>query len=83
MNEAYIAYLKSEDWRIRRKELMEEANHTCSECGAKATQLHHLSYKNLGFEILDVDVVALCGECHKNLHLMKGKVIEYGEYKEW
>lgn len=83
MNNFYITYLRSEDWKIRRKELMEEASNTCSECGDKATELHHLNYKNLGFEILGVDVIALCKRCHEDIHLLKGKVKEYGSYKSW
>ena len=71
MNEDYIEYLKSQDWRDRRKELLEEANFICCECGEKATVLHHLKYDNLGFEILDNDVIALCKECHKEIHMEK------------
>jgi len=72
----YIEYLKSEDWRVRRKMLMEEADWTCCECGLKATQLHHLSYENLGEEELEVDVIALCTACHKEKHNKQ----EYGEW---
>ena len=68
MNDDYIEYLKSADWKERRKELMEEAGHVCSSCGAKATQLHHLNYYNLGEEVLDQDVVALCKDCHDEIH---------------
>jgi len=81
MDEEYVEYLKSVDWKERRKELMEEANYECSECGAKATQLHHLNYNNLGFEELDVDVVALCNSCHKEIH--NKEIDGYGEYREW
>lgn len=80
MKSDYIDYLKSEDWRERRKELMILADNICSQCGAKATQLHHLNYNNLGFEELDVDVVALCKDCHKEMHSHKEG---YGEYGEW
>lgn len=57
---------------------MEEANHTCFVCGAKATQLHHLYYDNLYYEELGIDVVALCTKCHKEIH---HKSDDYGEYK--
>lgn len=76
----YREYLKSDDWRERRKELMEEADWCCSSCGEKATQLHHLSYGNLGEEELEVDVVALCNNCHKEIH---GKEDDYGIYGDW
>jgi len=64
----YIEYLKSQDWRDRRKELMSEANWECNQCGEKATQLHHISYENLGEEELDYDVIALCTDCHNEIH---------------
>lgn len=78
MNEEYVEYLKSSDWKERRKELLEESNNICSQCGGKATLLHHLNYNNLGYEILEVDVVALCKECHKEMHNK-----EDGEYREY
>ena len=74
----YLEYLKSGDWKERRKELMEEAEGICDECGEKATQLHHLKYDNLGDEILGEDVVALCKNCHKEMH--EDEEEEYGEY---
>ena len=77
MNDEYLEYLKSTDWKERRRELMEEANNVCSLCGATATQLHHINYDNLGEEELEVDVIALCNDCHKEKH---GKG-EYG-YEE-
>ena len=64
----YVDYLKSDDWRERRKELMEEAEKLCSKCGEKATQLHHLNYDNLGEEELDEDVIAVCKDCHDEIH---------------
>ena len=76
--EDYKEYLCSEDWQERRKLLMEETDWTCCECGAKATQLHHLSYENLGEEELDIDVVALCSHCHKEIHHK-----DEDDYGEW
>jgi len=64
----YIEYLQSEDWKERRKEMMEEADWTCENCSEKAIQLHHLNYNNLGNEILGDDVIALCKECHDEIH---------------
>ena len=75
----YVEYLQSEEWKERRKELMEQADWTCSKCGAKATQLHHISYANIGDEMLDDDVVAVCNDCHKEIH-GKGEY-GYDEYK--
>jgi len=78
--EEYREYLASDDWRVRRKELMEEADYECSDCGEKAKQLHHLIYDNLGSEELEVDVVPLCTECHKERHGNKDDMAGYGDY---
>jgi len=64
----YIEYLKSEEWKEKRKLIMQQANWTCSKCGAKATQLHHLNYNNIGEEELDIDVIPLCKDCHDEIH---------------
>ena len=77
---SYLEYLKSSDWKERRKELMEEAEGICDECGGKAKHIHHLRYDNLGDEILEEDVVALCEECHKEIH--EDKEEQYGEYED-
>ena len=66
--EEYIDYLKSDDWKERRKQLMEEVDWVCYKCGEKATQLHHLNYNNLGEEVLDEDVIAVCKDCHDEIH---------------
>ena len=76
----YREYLMSDDWRERRKELMEEAGGVCSDCGDKATQLHHENYDNLGSEELDIDVVALCTNCHKERHGNKDGMDGYDDY---
>ena len=78
--DSYREYLKSDNWRERRKELMEEAGGICADCGDKATQLHHLNYDNLGEEELDVDVIALCNACHKERHGNKDGMDGYGDY---
>ena len=64
----YIEYLKSDEWKEKRKYIMDMADWTCSKCGNKATQLHHISYDNLGDEELDTDVIALCKDCHDEIH---------------
>jgi len=74
----YFKYLKTEDWKIRKKELLNEANHICSECGGKAILLHHISYDNLGYEILNLDVIALCKSCHDLMH--EDKITGYEDY---
>ena len=78
MNKEYKDYLKTSDWKERRKELLEEAGNECNVCGASANILHHLNYDNLGFEELETDVVAVCNSCHMELH--EGGQEGYGEW---
>lgn len=78
--EDYRDYLSSDDWKERRKEMMEEAGWVCNECGNKATQLHHLAYDNLGCEELDIDVIPLCTACHREVHGNKDSGEGYGDY---
>ena len=75
--EEYREYLKSEDWKERRKEMLDEAGHVCEDCGMYANLLHHLNYDNLGIEELYNDVLPLCHNCHMERH---GKSDEYGDY---
>ena len=83
----YYAYLQSEDWKIRKKELLEQAGYICDHCGGKAILLHHLNYDNLGYEMLFVDVIALCSACHDMIHEDKiykeyeGGQFGYGKYQ--
>ena len=88
MHENYYEYLKSETWKEKRKELLEEAAWVCFLCGGKATQIHHLKYNNLGDEMLGEDAEAVCGNCHKEIHADKimeygGYNLGYGSYGEW
>lgn len=63
----YRDYLKTEQWKNRRKEILVRDGNKCSECGdKKKLQVHHLNYKNLGCE-KDEDLVTLCGNCHKKI----------------
>jgi len=85
VNLAYIAYLNTPEWKERREEFLEEANHECEECGSsKNLQVHHLTYDNLGHEEFD-DVEVLCDVCHEDKELEKGTDLydgedDYGEY---
>jgi len=78
--DSYIEYLKSDDWRERRKILIDEAGGVCADCGEKGKQLHHENYDNLGCEELDVDVVLLCTDCHNERHGNKDDMKGYGDY---
>jgi 5-methylcytosine-specific restriction endonuclease McrA len=65
---AYAWYLGSAFWRERREHILERANYTCEKCGARpATEVHHLTYVRV-FQELPSDLVALCRQCHAEIH---------------
>ncbi len=83
MNESYVAYLRSDDWKERREEILKEARYECEECGDWGNHVHHLKYDRLGEEELGVDVQVLCKDCHlEGVHCSDGKDAfdEYGKY---
>ena len=64
----YDEYLKSDEWRERRKLVLERANHICEGClVSPASVVHHTNYDNVGDEVL-FDLVALCHDCHRKIH---------------
>ena len=66
---SYIEYLKTDHWKTVRKTILERDNHKCHDCGGKATQVHHLSYKFRGHELDNPSCcISLCKNCHQNRH---------------
>lgn len=64
----YEIYLKSDEWRAKREKVLQRSRGRCEGCDDRAaTQVHHLTYRRLGRELL-FDLVALCGECHGTVH---------------
>jgi 5-methylcytosine-specific restriction endonuclease McrA len=65
---AYEAYLQSDSWRARREIVFERCGGLCEGCRRqRATQVHHLTYANVGNEFL-WELVAVCRECHERVH---------------
>lgn len=64
----YDAHLSSEVWREKREAVLLRDGHLCQGClSRKAEEVHHLTYKNLGNELL-FELVSLCHECHSRSH---------------
>ena len=64
----YREHLKSPEWDAIRKQAMSRDGHLCQDCGRQvATEVHHLSYDNVGEESPE-ELVSLCSECHRNRH---------------
>ena len=66
--EKYHAYILSPEWGVKRAAVMARDKGICQGCLEKpAAQVHHLSYANLGNELL-FELVALCKDCHTRAH---------------
>jgi hypothetical protein len=63
----YQCYLLSEQWKTRRSAVMARDNHMCQYCGGEATEVHHLTYENIGNEPLE-ELIAICRMCHEDQH---------------
>jgi 5-methylcytosine-specific restriction endonuclease McrA len=60
----YTAYLNSPQWAGRRRLVLERARGLCEGCRKRrATQVHHLTYRMAGEEML-FQLVAVCDDCH-------------------
>lgn len=73
----YHDHIKSKKWRQFRKKIMKKRGNICECCGAKYNlTLHHLTYKNLGYEE-PKDVRLLCFDCHCIEHEDKYLSMDY------
>lgn len=64
----YEAYLASSDWARLRDRVLERDGRRCQGClAADAAQVHHLTYANVGDEML-FELVSVCDPCHRTLH---------------
>lgn len=67
----YGLYLQSEDWKARRRAIINACGRQCARCGSTGQlQVHHVHYRTLGREGL-ADVRVVCGPCHKTDHAGK------------
>jgi len=65
--EKYQKYLQSDAWQQKRASILKLAGYTCRWCGARATEVHHDTYKRIYRERLS-DLTALCRGCHEKAH---------------
>jgi hypothetical protein len=72
----YKEYLKSEDWKQKRK-LKKSKNNRCGICASTENiDIHHLNYKNL-YDVEQSDLRRLCRRCHFLAHRLQkeGKLV--------
>lgn len=67
------AYLRSSEWKTRRKDALVRAGGRCMDCGATThLHVHHLTYKRHGNELAR-DLRVLCPRCHSRRHRDGGR----------
>ena len=76
-NADYNNYLRSPEWKERRKIALERAKHRCQLCNsAKHLEVHHRTYDRFKHELPE-DLTVLCQNCHqkfsKHQHQYKHK----------
>ena len=70
MDNNYKAYLNSWQWQEKREEYLQEyGSDACEMCGTvcENLQVHHKHYRNIYDEDMN-DLIALCPECHSQMH---------------
>jgi 5-methylcytosine-specific restriction endonuclease McrA len=61
-------YLQSHEWKSKRRLVLERDGGKCQGClDARATVVHHLTYKRWRCELM-LDLVSLCEPCHAVIH---------------
>lgn len=67
----YSNYLKSENWKLKRSEVLKRDKDLCQVCKEnKAFEVHHITYENLFKEKLE-DLLSVCRNCHIEIHRQK------------
>lgn len=66
--EEYEEYIVSLKWLRKREEILKRDGNLCQRCKAyPATDVHHLTYANLGNEPPE-DLISVCRGCHEEIH---------------
>ena len=79
----YNDSLQSQHWKdVRNQRLLLDGNKCCVCGNEERLNVHHVSYKNLGHENVENDLVTLCKYCHAILHRVRVQTqSEYSNYK--
>lgn len=67
-DDIYEKYLNSSQWAEKRSKILKRDRFTCLVCESnKATEVHHISYANLGAET-EWELISVCHSCHETIH---------------
>jgi hypothetical protein len=75
----YGAYMRSDDWKAKRaRYFASDYPNSCYCCASiGAVDLHHMTYKRLGHELLS-DLLPICRNCHEELHTRLKNARQHG-----
>lgn len=84
----YNEYLKTEEWKAKARKRAEIDGYVCCMCKCTGTmnnplQTHHITYRNIGHEDVYKDVLTLCRNCHKSVHIMMNRITDKQGRKGW
>jgi hypothetical protein len=69
---SYQEYIQSPHWAAKRSLRLKIDEHLCQGCWSSDNlHVHHKTYKRLGNENVQVDLVTLCETCHDYVHRMQ------------
>lgn len=67
----YKEYIMSDAWKAKRREAIKHYGQNCNQCKTflpiNKIQVHHVTYKRLGKELLE-DLMIVCKSCHEKIH---------------
>lgn len=70
----YFSYMSSPQWAEKKRQRMAIDGGRCQMCGTTENlQIHHFGYKNFTTENPWVDLVTVCENCHKNIHVLMNR----------
>lgn len=84
----YKEYLQSDEWKYKAQKRAEIDNFKCCMCGSSGTmnnklQCHHITYRHIYNEDIYKDILTLCENCHKSVHIMMNRVTDNKGSKGW
>ena len=85
---SYPEYLQSEQWKQKVQQRAEIDNFQCCMCGSRGTMnnklnCHHITYRNIYHEDVYKDLLTLCENCHKSVHIMMNRITDKNGRKGW
>lgn len=85
---SYEQYLQSDEWKTKARKRAEIDGYKCCMCNSSGTmnnplECHHITYRNIYRENVYKDVLTLCRNCHRSVHIMMNRVTDSTGTRGW